>query len=52
MSNDDIQKPSSYDSLITLIDTIGPLIASLHKKTDKNSKDIEEIKFMLKRLTN
>ena len=52
MSSDKMQKPSSYDSIVTLVDTVGPMIAELLKKTEKNSKDIEEVKYMLRRLLN
>jgi hypothetical protein len=51
-SSDIIQKQSPYDSLVTLIDSIGPMIAELLKETKKNRQDIDEMKTLLKRLTN
>ena len=37
---------------ITIIDTIGPMIAEILKEAKKNSLDIKEMKTMLKRLSN
>ena len=52
MSNEPKGDLSSYGYYVTLIDTLGPMIANLLKQTEKNSKEIEEIKTMLKRITN
>ena len=52
MTVDHKENKSSDEYRITIIDTIGPMIAELLKETKKNRQDINEMKTMLKRLTN
>ncbi len=52
MAVDHKENKSSNDYRVTIIDTIGPMIAELLKETKKNTQDISEIKSILKRLTN
>jgi len=52
MTVDQKENKSSDDYRMTIIDTIGPMIAELLKETKMNRQDINEMKTMLKRLTN
>ena len=46
------ENKSLGDYRVTILDTIGPMIAELLKETKKNTKEINEMKTMLKRLSN
>ena len=52
MTVDHKENKSSDDYRITILDTIGPMIAELLKKSEKNTQDINEMKTILKRLSN
>ena len=49
---DQKENKSSYDYRVTMLDTIDPMIAELLKETKKHTQDINEMKTMLKRLSN
>ncbi len=51
MTIDHKENKSSDKYRITIIDTIGSMIAELLEETKKNTQDINEMKTMLKRLT-
>ena len=52
MTSDCKENKSSDEYRITIIDTVGPMIAEILKETKENTQDIKEIKSILKRLTN
>ena len=52
MTVDHKENKSSDDYRITILDTIGPMIAELLKESKKNRQEMSEIKSILKRLTN
>jgi hypothetical protein len=49
---EDKESKSTNEFRVTIIDTLGPMIAQLLKESKKNRQDINEMKTILKRLTN